>query len=162
MNDKVIFDTNAIDDLISIIKQTSIYVGSSIKSDVSNKEKILKELSLFLGGINVINSQIDVVSEELNNMISLLLKHKEECEILSSDIKKYVSSIKVVGDNNINSLVAKSDYKEVNLNNITYSKSVNNNIITTIPQNVEITNINKEELENINNNIQTSYVEVQK
>ena len=156
MNGKITIDTAMIEELVETLKSTVTYFDTNFKPGVNEASKVLKELGLFSNGLNIISSQVDKVEENLCNTSIIVMKHKEEAENTLNEIKKYMDSIMINGDNSVSSIHANSYYNTVNLNDIVYSKEiqstnngkdVNTDFNTTVNY-VEVENINGKTINN--------------
>ena len=157
MDGKITIDTVMIGELVDTLKSTVTYFDTSFKPELNEVSKVLKELGLFSNGLNIISSQVDNIEENLCNTSIIVMKHKENSESTFDEIKKYIDSIVINGDNSVRSIHASSDYEKVKLNDIVYSKEIKStNNTKDININTDLnTTVNYTELENINDKEET-------
>lgn len=161
MSDRVIFDTNAINDLTESLKKSIESIDSNVKQDVTNMFSIFKELNIFDNEINVVNLELNEVQDDLYGISVKLANHSNICEKSLNNVKKHIDSISIIGDNTVTNVVVNSSYNEIKLNDISYDKEVtsgNNNVDIEIGDDIVYEDTNSVHLENINDDTIIPYI----
>jgi hypothetical protein len=153
------YDDNIIDSAITTYDELNVGFDS-MSQDINKSGEINKQVDLFGNGITKISKQSSAISQRYRNVKKILSDSRDKWMLFESKLKSEISSVSIPVIEELNSTNLSASYNNVSLNK-NDGKAINSGVMNFSTTDFDSSISEKQKIDNINNNIQTTSVEME-